>query len=426
MATTPTIVVGRNNWGIKNGNLLGYYQSDDGFFVKREFAATRGGGTNGTFVGSNGLIQTAASGNLPRIDFTDGSPALLIEPAATNSIRNNSMVGASAPNTLPTNWLNAGSSLTRQSVVTGTLNGIPYVDIRISGTANNTFHDVFWDASNIIAASASQNWVASCYLQIIAQPNPPVSYNLAMREFNSGGGFLGVFTGPALSISTTSFNRFSFTRALNQATVAFVHPSLFLGLVSGQTYDFTIRIGYPQMELGSVATSVIPTTTSGLTRNADVINLTGATDYIGQTEGTLYAEIVAQPYNNASFPAILQVDDGADSQRFAIFIGPSGGIRVRFNANGVNTNLDSTSPSALVVGQTYKIAAAFGFNGSQALYINGVFQASGSVTAGPFTAVLNRVMLGNRAGIVSPFLIRSAAIYNKRLPDDQLQALTTL
>jgi hypothetical protein len=88
--------------------------------------------------------------------------------------------------------------------------------------------------------------------------------------------------------------------------------------------------------------------------------------------------------------------------------------------------LDSTSPSALVVGQTYKIAAAFGFNGSQALYINGVFQASGSVTAGPFTAVLNRVMLGNRAGIVSPFLIRSAAIYNKRLPDDQLQALTTL
>ena len=105
MATTPTIVVGRNNWGIKNGNLLGYYQSDDGFFVKREFAATRGGGTNGTFVGSNGFIQTAASGNLPRIDFTGGSPALLVEPAATNSIRNNTMVGAvtGSPGTLPTN-----------------------------------------------------------------------------------------------------------------------------------------------------------------------------------------------------------------------------------------------------------------------------------------------------------------------------------
>jgi len=134
---------------------------------------------------------------------------------------------------------------------------------------------------------------------------------------------------------------------------------------------------------------------------------------------------VAQPYNNASFPAILQVDDGADSQRFAIFIGPSGGIRVRFNASGVNASLDSTNPATLVVGQTYKIAAAFGFNGSQAFYINGVLQVSGSVTAGPFTAALNRVMLGHRAGIVSPFLIRSAAIYTTRLTNAELAALTT-
>jgi hypothetical protein len=349
-----------------------------------------------------------------------------------NGIRNNSMVGASAPNTLPNNWSNAGSNLTRQSVVTGTLNGIPYVDVRVSGTANNAFHDIFWDASNIIAASVGQNWVASCYLQIIAQPNPPVNYLLAMREFNSSGGFLGVFQGAALSISTTSFNRFSFTRALNQAAVAFVHPSLFFTLVNGQTYDFTIRIGYPQMEQSSVATSVIPTTTGSVTRNADVISLTGVAGLIGQQEGTLYAEIVAQPYNNTSFPAILQVDDGADSQRFAIFVGPSGGIRVRFNASGVNTNLDSVSPSVLVAGQTYKIAAAFGFNGSQALYINGVFQVSGSVTAGPFTAALNRVMLGHRGGISTPFLIRSASIYQTRLPNTttdgspSLQSITTL
>jgi hypothetical protein len=140
----------------------------------------------------------------------------------------------------------------------------------------------------------------------------------------------------------------------------------------------------------------------------------------------LYAEIVAQPYNNSSFPAILQVDDNTDGQRFAIFIGPSGGIRVRFNASGVNTNSDSTNPATLVVGQTYKIAAAFGFNGSQALYINGVFQVSGSITAGPFTAALNRVMLGHRAGIVSPFLIRSAALYTTRLTNTELAALTTL
>jgi hypothetical protein len=182
-----------------------------------------------------------------------------------------------------------------------------------------------------------------------------------------------------------------------------------------------------QLETGSFATSYIPTTAAAVTRNADVVTLSGeVSGCIGQTEGTLYAEIVAQPYNNSSFPAILQVDDGADSQRFAIFIHASGGIRVRLNASGINLGIDSTNPATLVVGQTYKIAAAFGFNGSQALYINGVFQVSGSVTAGPFTAALNRVMLGHRGGIVSPFLIRSAALYTTRLTNAELAALTTL
>jgi hypothetical protein len=182
-----------------------------------------------------------------------------------------------------------------------------------------------------------------------------------------------------------------------------------------------------QLETGSVATSYIPTTAGTGSRSADVISVSGAVSgSIGQTEGTLYAEIVAQPYNGVSFPAILQVDDGADSQRFAIFINSIGGIRVRFNASGVNTNSDSTTPATLVVGQTYKIAAAFGFNGSQALYINGVFQVSGSVTAGPFTAALNRVMLGHRAGVSSPFLIRSAALYTTRLTNAELATLTTL
>jgi hypothetical protein len=263
------------------------------------------------------------------------------------------------------------------------------------------------------------------YLKSIAAPNPYANIRVGMIDRTSTGVFIQTGQSSDLTLTST-LNRFSLTRALSSgSTVARVQPNVVFNLVSGTAYDFTVRIGYPQMETGSVATSVIPTTTAAVTRNADVISVTGAVSgSIGQTEGTLYAEIVAQPYNGASFPAILQVDDGADSQRFAIFINPSGGIRIRLNASGVNTNLDSVSPSVLVAGQTYKIAAAFGFNGSQALYINGVFQISGSVTAGPFTAALNRVMLGHRGGISSPFLIRAAALYNTRLTNTELAALT--
>ena len=187
-----------------------------------------------------------------------------------------------------------------------------------------------------------------------------------------------------------------------------------------------IEVDFTQGEVGPVATSPIPTTTGTGSRSADVISVSGAVSgSIGQTEGTLYVEIVAQPYNGTTLPAILQVDDGADNQRFALFINSNGGIRVRFNAIGISVGQDSTNIPTLVAGQTYKIAAAFGFNASQALYINGVFQVSGSVTAGPFTATLNRVMLGHRAGVSSPFLIRSAALYTTRLSNSELAALTT-
>jgi len=394
-----------------------------------DFTVTRN--TTATRLNDAGVIESVASG-IPRLDysvsgFVTGCPALLVEPSGTNSIRNNSNTGAvtGTPGTLPTNWTEALVGLTRSVIALGTENGVPYIDVRLSGTANASAASLNFESTTQIVATSGQVWTNSVYLKSIAAPNPYANIRVGMIDRTSTGVFIQTGQSSDLTLTST-LNRFSLTRALSSgSTVARVQPNVVFNLVSGTAYDFTVRIGYPQMETGSVATSVIPTTTAAVTRNADVISVTGAVSgSIGQTEGTLYAEIVAQPYNGASFPAILQVDDGADSQRFAIFINPSGGIRIRLNASGVNTNLDSVSPSVLVAGQTYKIAAAFGFNGSQALYINGVFQISGSVTAGPFTAELNRVMLGHRGGISSPFLIRAAALYNTRLTNTELAALT--
>ncbi len=395
-----------------------------------DFTVTRN--TTATRLNDAGVIESVASG-IPRLDysvsgFVTGCPALLVEPAATNEIRNNSNTNAvtGTPGTLPTNWTETLAGLTRSVIALGAENGVQYIDIRLSGTANATEALINFESPTQTVASNGQVWTNSCFLKSISAPAPYTGLRLSTVERTSGGIFVASGNSPDLTLTST-LNRFSFTRTLSGGgTVARVQSRISFGLVSGTAYNFTVRIGYPQMELGSVATSVIPTTTGTGSRSADVISVSGAVSgSIGQTEGTLYAEIVAQPYNGVSFPAILQVDDGADSQRFAIFINSIGGIRVRFNASGVNTNSDSTTPATLVVGQTYKIAAAFGFNGSQALYINGVFQVSGSVTAGPFTAALNRVMLGHRGGISSPFLIRSAALYNTRLTNTELAALTT-
>lgn len=405
------------------------------FTVTRTTTPTAGRSTR---VNKDGFIETVLD-NVPRLDYplggaVNGCPALLVEPAATNGIRNNSMVGASAPNTLPNNWSNAGSNLTRQSVATGTLNGIPYVDIRISGTANNAFHDVFWDASNVIAALVGQDWVASCYLQIIAQPNPPVNYLLAMREFNSSGGFLGVFQGAALSISTTSFNRFSFTRVLNQAAVAFVHPSLFFTLVNGQYYDFTIRIGYPQMERGTVATSVIPTTTAAVTRSADVIRNTAATALIGQTEGTIYFEYYHNTATNAGIRNAFNLEGNVASS--------FNGINFATSNNGNDLQVAvQVSSSSVVSGGAFSTSVsegwhkvAFGYNAATngtSFYFDGNLIATRTLTSIP---AMSRIAVMARANPFSGFdldrqfnnRIRNWEIYPNRIPNTAAPGVLSL
>ena len=88
--------------------------------------------TTATRVNASGLISSVAA-NVPRIDYTGGGcGSLLVEPAATNSIRNNTMVGAVTvtPGTMPTNYGTLDRGLTRQVVATGVVNGIEYLDLR--------------------------------------------------------------------------------------------------------------------------------------------------------------------------------------------------------------------------------------------------------------------------------------------------------
>jgi hypothetical protein len=356
-----------------------------------------------------------------------------VEPAATNLSFNSADFTASGTWTSGANTISANVTATLDPAGTNTAE-------KITPTAVSTTH--FISSVQSIAITSGTTYTLSVFAkaggydflrvafstEIMPASNRGASFNLTSgtvgdtqagvtaRIENYGNGWYRCSISRAATISATPSSPFFFNSQNSDSATSVT----FTG--DGTSGAF---LWGAQLETGSVATSYIPTTTGTGSRNADVISVTGAVSgSIGQTEGTLYAEIVAQPYNGASFPAILQVDDGADSQRFAIFINPSGGIRIRLNASGVNTNLDSVSPSVLVAGQTYKIAAAFGFNGSQALYINGVFQISGSVTAGPFTAALNRVMLGHRGGISSPFLIRAAALYNTRLTNTELAALT--
>jgi hypothetical protein len=224
---------------------------------------------------SVGLWEEVAA-NVPRLQYPvgGGCPSWLVEPQRTNSIRNNSAVGAvvGSPGTLPTNWTNFLSGLTQTIVGTGTEKGLPYIDIRLNGVASSASALILFEASNIITASNAQIWTESIFSKVVAAPNPANSYDLLMYERTSGGGY--ITEGSIPFVVTSALQRFSFTRTLSGGgTVAFVQPIVRFNLTNGASYDFTIRIAAPQMELGASATSPIITAGSALTRLGDLATL---------------------------------------------------------------------------------------------------------------------------------------------------------
>jgi hypothetical protein len=379
-----------------------------------------------TRINKDGLIETVLD-NVPRLDYplggaVNGCPALLVEPAATNSIRNNSMVGAVAglPGTLPTNFTEFTlAGLSREIVATGTESGIPYIDYRIFGNANsNATRFLAFESTTQIVASSGQRWTNSVYAKVVSAPNPPSQYYLYIVERNAGGGSI---TSQVANISIgSSLTRFELNSAPLGATTERVQPTISFLVSNGQAYDFTIRIGYPQMELGSVATSVIPTTTAAVTRSAEVISRTSASALIGQTEGTVYWEGSINRIDRVLF-SLAQ----GTSVTNAIYLQTlsSGFFRADAVVNSTSTCTIS-SLAASTIGQFYKIAFAYKQN-DFAFYINGVQQGIDSSGALP-TGLSNAIFARGDSSLITDQRCRALEIYPNRIPNTAAPGVLSL
>jgi hypothetical protein len=177
-----------------------------------------------------------------------------------------------------------------------------------------------------------------------------------------------------------------------------------------------------QVETGSVATSYIPTTSAAVTRNADVINLSGAVSgCIGQTEGTIYAEVVLSRVNTSP---LITISDGSDSNRIQIAFASATSLIAIIRIAGANANYTVTIPTIPATGGVYKMALGYKTD-DYCFALNGTAYAS---TASRGVPACNKIGLGTSAtdGAFLNDRIRAAALYTTRLTDGQLAALTTL
>jgi hypothetical protein len=225
-------------------------------------------------------------------------------------------------------------------------------------------------------------------------------------------GNVNIGTWEAFTVTTTP-QRFQVTQVASGTT-------RFPGIRA--TGAYSVLAWGAQMELGAYATTFIPTTTAAVTRLADVPQKTGVSSLIGQTQGTLFAEVDLQ--NWIAFSRIIGVSDGTLNNRIVIALGSSNRINGLLVSGGViyaniftNTGLSNG---------TYKVALAYASN-DVVLYVNGV-QIS-SVTSAIIPACAG-IYLGKQevaaAGAELNNGVSQAALFPTRLTNAQLAQLTTL
>jgi len=338
--------------------------------------------SSATRVNESGLIESVATG-VPRIDYTGGGCGkLLLEPQRTNL------------------WPYSRASLTwLKSFWTTTDN----YALSPNGTVN-AFRAVSANNSGILYLNGIGTTGVNNTLSVYAKSNTGTNQNF--RFFGNGNSITsGEF------VATTEWQRFTFTYNCTSTASGIKASAVMLSDLLFS--DF-------QHEAGDYATSVIPTTTTAVTRVADGASKSGISSLIGQTEGTLYAEFL----HNGNTTRIIAIGDNSTNNRL-LLSNNDNKLQVFLIISG-SLILSGTGASSFINGIN-KVAVRYN-SGDIAFYLNGVQQITSSATF-TTTALSNLFILSTefapnqQAGLAS---MQSAMVFLNGKSNAELATLTTI
>ena len=376
-----------------------------------------------TFVGSNGLIQSAAI-DAPRFDYdpvTLAPKGLLIEGQRTNLLLRSEEFNDAA-------WNKSDTTVT------------PNTSVAPDGrTTADTFADTVANAShnvNQIFASftsgTTYTWTVFAksgtanIVQLVCGSSAFGSNVWA--NFNLNTGALGS-VGTSTTASITSFGNGWYRCTITGAATATASSNVSVNLtnnnaaaVRGVVYvgsGQTAIIWGAQLEAGSFATSYIPTVASQVTRSADVATMTGTnfSSWYNQNAGTMLCNFILEGQTAGGTVSDVWVVDNSGSTANATRLREGtvvAGADVTMLTGGA-VQVDSNS-FATPVNTRLKSAFAWSTTSSN-LTANGVSLGDGGAITPPS---VNQLVLtgGNK-------WLQQLSFYNSRLPNDTLRALTT-
>jgi hypothetical protein len=377
-----------------------------------------------TRVNSNGNIEVV-NANIPRLDYyttggVAGCPALLVEPSAQNIAQRSNELNTS-PNIVDSTTFSGNIFISPD----GTQNAA-----RFTETVANDRHGFYQyqtiasgaNTVSIFTKQTGRRYIAftsdftgtgaTSYFDL--QTNSVVTngsgHTGSVQDY--GNGWLRLIVTIGASVSGSKY-------------------VIWGGSPSGTTNSYFGDVNISQtfyglqIETGSVATSYIPTTTGSVTRNADVISVSGAVSgLIGQSEGTIYAEVDVRAFASSVARRIISIRVDGNNL-----------LSLEINDAGTNIDFVAASGGSTVVATTsgltsgiFKIAVGYNSatNGT-VLYVNGVLRDTKTIAIPNLsTAVFGLGVRGDgSAGTQFNDRIRAAALYNSRLDDADLMVLTS-
>ena len=395
------------NWAVKKDYLLGY-NSENGNFKPLPFDFTRA--SSATVVNKDGLIEIVGNGK-PRIDFKDDSNgALLLEPTRTN---------LQTQSEYASGWIDlAGATLTNNEIISpnGTLNGS-----LIIATTSNSIHRGY--PATVSGLVSLQPYTASIFMK---QQGYDISY---IRDAYSGryvsfdlaNGTVLTQSSAVGSIEAYGNGWYRCSATMDTVGTQFrmdtgiLETSLQTPITSfiGEG-TIGIYIYGAQLEAGSYATSYIPTQVAISTRVAEVCSQTPPSGIIGQTEGTIFFNADVSNTFGVQLGNSSGVGDFVNSIQIAFG-------SVSTNVNVFNGGAAQFSYSGVVNTGVKKVALTYKKN-DFAFYIDGNQIITDNLGTIPSISGIffNHQNLGTTKG-----LLTDLKIYNTRLSNSELQALTS-
>jgi len=353
-------------------------------------------------------VETGASPKFAlRVDHSNGVPEVLAEPLGTNGIRNSTMQGAAvgipgSGGSLPNNFGAFGGTIATEVIAFGTIDGFPYIDIKVTGSPSSA-GIINFDSKSAIAAAENEVWTNSFYAYIVDGTTTNVTTISPRINWRDGGtSSISADAGADFKDETT-FAKRSLT-ATGVASTGYILPQILLNC-SGPV-DFTLRVSAPQCEQSHVATSFIPTTTAAATRAKDEPTR-GLPDGFIQGEGSIYFEgSIDYETSGSGFPRIFQIDDGTGNNRVGLIpTESSNSVRFSVSDSGVGTGAGLRVVNS---GEVFKSSARYA-TGDLALSVGG--QGVESVAPASISTALTTLRIGDPSGVTDTVRIRDFRLF---------------